>query len=265
MGFRKISRDVKLAAIRLHERNLLSLRDILDSCGFSERTWFRILKLWRETGDVVNHQPSTAMRGRLRALDREDIDCLLRLVRQNPDYFLDELMHLLATNQFISVHFTTIFRELEHADVSYKKLKRIAKERNETLRAAFIARMAQYDPSELGFIDETSKDERTPGRRYGRSRTGTRAEKKQVFVRGRRTSTEALLTLDGIVAGTVVEGSMTQELFLEWLENIVVSLAMNMYCQCTEKTKTLSAPEVFSLSWSPQRACNGQCKNTSRC
>ncbi|KAG2741850.1 hypothetical protein P692DRAFT_20750204 [Suillus brevipes Sb2] len=82
--------------------------------------------------------------------------------------------------------------------------------------------MAQYDPSELGFIDETSKDERTPGRRYGRSRTGTRAEKKQVFVRGRRTSTEALLTLDGIVAGTVVEGSMTQELFLEWLENIVL-------------------------------------------
>ncbi|KAG1735626.1 uncharacterized protein EDB91DRAFT_1144403 [Suillus paluster] len=53
------------------------------------------------------------MRGRLRALDREDIDCLLHLVRQNPDYFLDELMHLLATNQFISVHFTTIFRKLE--------------------------------------------------------------------------------------------------------------------------------------------------------
>ncbi|KAG2340442.1 hypothetical protein BDR05DRAFT_843179, partial [Suillus weaverae] len=133
MGFRKISRDVKLAAIRLHERNLLSLQDILDSCGFSECTWFRILKLWCETSDVVNHQPSTAMRGCLRALDREDIDCLLRLVRQNPDYFLDELMHLLATNQFISVHFTTIFHELERADVSYKKLKHIAKEHNETL------------------------------------------------------------------------------------------------------------------------------------
>ncbi|KAG2361203.1 hypothetical protein BDR07DRAFT_1509278 [Suillus spraguei] len=72
MGFRKISRDVKLAAIRLHERDLLSLRNILDSCGFSERTWFRILKLWRETGDIVNHQPT--LRGRLCALDHEDID-----------------------------------------------------------------------------------------------------------------------------------------------------------------------------------------------
>jgi hypothetical protein len=76
----------------------------------------------------------------------------------------------------------------------------------------------------LGFIDETSKDERTPGRHYGWSKKGKRAEKQQVFVRGRRTSAEALLTLDGIIAATVVEGSMTQELFLDWLENIVVRL-----------------------------------------
>jgi hypothetical protein len=35
-------------------------------------------------------------------------------------------------------------------------------------------------------------------------------------------STEALLTIDGIVASLVVEGSMTRELFLEFLEFIVV-------------------------------------------
>ncbi|KIJ21613.1 hypothetical protein PAXINDRAFT_65189, partial [Paxillus involutus ATCC 200175] len=83
--------------------------------------------------------------------------------------------------------------------------------------------MAQYDPQQLGFVDETSKDERTICRRYGRSQKGHRASKKQVFVRGRRTSTEALLTLDGIVAATVVEGSMTQALYLDWLETSVVS------------------------------------------
>jgi hypothetical protein len=51
--YRNISRDVKIAAIRLHERQLLNLNNILDCCGFSERTWYRILRLWRETGDVV--------------------------------------------------------------------------------------------------------------------------------------------------------------------------------------------------------------------
>ena len=48
------------------------------------------------------------------------------------------------------------------------------------------------------------------------------SRKKQVFVRGRRTSTEALLSLEGIVAGMVVEGSMTKEAFLHYLEFIVV-------------------------------------------
>lgn len=221
MGFRKISRDVKIAAVRLYERGLLDLEDILDCCGFARRTWFRVLKLWRETGDVVPE--AQTIRGRVRNLDHEDIAYLLELIRDNPDYFLDELLHLLETNRFISVHYTTIFRELERLNVSRKKLKKIAIERDEERRADFIARMAQYSPEELGFIDEMSKDGRSIGRRYGRSRKNTRAQKKQVFVRGRRTSTEALLTLDGIVAGTVVEGSMTKELFIEYLEFNVVS------------------------------------------
>jgi transposase len=221
MGYRFISRDVKIAAIRLYERDLIPLHLILDCCDFSERTWYRILQLYRETGDVINPKPSLC--GRIRLLDVDDLQYLLRLVRQNPDYFLDELLHLLKTNRFISVHYTTIHRELVRASVSYKRLKRIAKERDEGLRADFVGRMAQYSPEELGFLDETSKDDRTPSRHFGRSRKGRRAEKKQAFVRGRRTSTEALLTLDGIVAGTVVEGSMTKTGFLEYLEFNVVS------------------------------------------
>jgi hypothetical protein len=64
----------------------------------------------------------------------------------NPRYFLDGLMHLLKTNRFISVQFTKIFCEREHAGPNlYKKLERIAKEHNENLHAEFIARMAQYD------------------------------------------------------------------------------------------------------------------------
>jgi len=48
-----------------------------------------------------------------------------------------------------------------------------------------------------------------------------------VFVRGRRVSGEGLLTLDGIVASTVVEGSMTREKFLYFLEHTVVSTMLS--------------------------------------
>ena len=221
MGFRHISRDVKLAAIRLHELNLLSLEDILQCVGFSERTFYRILAIWRETGDVV--KPKKTHLGRPRSLDHDDLQYLLILVRDNPDYFLDELLDLLKTNRFISVHFTTIHRELEWAGVSHKKLKCIALERDEDRRAAFTIEMSQYTPCQMGFLDETSKDKRTPSRAYGRSKKGQRAQKKHVFLRGRRVSTEALLSIDGIVARTVVEGSMTREMFLDWMEFDVVS------------------------------------------
>jgi|ERR1700678_3455027 transposase len=246
MGYRIITRDVKIAAVRLYECELLDLEDILDCCGFSRRTWFRIWRLWCETGDVVPEKKT--IRGRVRHLDHEDLDYLLELIRDNPDYFLDELLYLLATNRFISVHYTTIYHELERLNISRKKLKKIALERNEERRADFVARMAQYDPEELGFLDEMSKDARSIGRRYGRSRKGRRAEKKQVFVRGRRTSTEALLTLDGIAAGTVVEGSMTKELFLEYLEFNVVSYMSSMLESL--RFDLILAPEVHSLSWS---------------
>jgi transposase len=220
MVYRTIQRDVKIAAIQLAERQLLPLSDILLCCGISRRTFYRIMKLWKETGDVINDPP--VLRGRYRTLHHTDIHYLLQLIRQNPDYFLDELLRLLKTNRFISVHFTTIYEELTRAGVSRKRLQRIALERNEALRADFIARMAQFFPEELGFIDEVSKDERTVGRRYGRSKCGTRARKSQPFVRGRRTSTVGVLSVDGFVAGTSVEGSLTKVSFLHWMEFTVV-------------------------------------------
>ncbi|KAG2132752.1 hypothetical protein DEU56DRAFT_717087, partial [Suillus clintonianus] len=125
----KICCDIKIAAVKLHEQKILSLEQILDCVGFSESTFWRMLKLWRETGDVVRHNYGTP--GRPRTLTFDDVNYLLRLVKHRPDWFLDKLPILLSDNRFISVHYTTIYRELSHAGMSCKKLKKIAKERNE--------------------------------------------------------------------------------------------------------------------------------------
>jgi len=127
--YRKISGDVKLAAIHLHEHQLLSLENILACVGFSESTFWRILKVWRETGDVVSI--SNRIRGRPRILQCDDVLYLVHLIRHRPEWFLDELLVLLDTNRFVSVHYVTIHCELERVGISLKKLKRIAKERNE--------------------------------------------------------------------------------------------------------------------------------------
>ena len=221
MPFRKISRDLKIAAVRLYERNLLPLVDILDCLQMSESTFYRVLNLWNNTGDVVRHTFGICSCPRI--LHFDDVHYLKQLVKACPDWFLDELLFLLETNRFISAHYTTVHRELIHANVSTKKLKKIASERNENLRADFIQHMAQYSPEQLGFLDEVSKDERTFCRRRGRSRKGTHAVKKGVFVRGRCFSAEGLLTINGMVSNTVVKGSMIRARFLEYLEFDVVS------------------------------------------
>jgi hypothetical protein len=66
--------------------------------------------------------------------------------------------------------------------------------------------MAQYLPEQLGFLDEVSKDERTSFRACWRSRKGTRVIHKGVFVREHCFSAEGLLTIDGMISNTVVEG-----------------------------------------------------------
>jgi hypothetical protein len=180
MLFRKISKDVKVAAMRMYDADLLPLGTILDFLDMSRRTFFRVRTLWIETGDVVRQ--TDGIKGQPRLLHFTDIDYLKRLIRHCPDRFLDELQYLLQTNRFIAVHFTTIHRELVRAGISTKKIKKIASECNENLRADYIARMAQYEPEQLGFLDEVSKDERSSACTRGRSRKGSRAVQKGVFV-----------------------------------------------------------------------------------
>jgi hypothetical protein len=119
MGYPTISWDLKLAAIRLYENDILDLEDILHSLDFSRRTFYSIWRLWRDTGDVVKPR-MVSVHGRMRNLDFTDLQYLLQLIHDYPDYFLNELLHLLKTNRFILVHYTTIHRELDQAGMSVK-------------------------------------------------------------------------------------------------------------------------------------------------
>lgn len=93
MGNRRISADVKICAMQLYERGLLTINDIIDCVGFSCSTFFCVLKLYQETGHIVN-DPSLS-RGRPRILHHDNITYLLQLIRLHPDWFLDKLLSLL--------------------------------------------------------------------------------------------------------------------------------------------------------------------------
>ena len=90
---RRIPREIKEAAIRLYEANVLPLAAILDYLRLSRATFFRTYAIWRATGDVV--RPMNGRRGRPRILHFSDVDYLKTLIQHRPDWFLDELLYLL--------------------------------------------------------------------------------------------------------------------------------------------------------------------------
>ena len=126
------------------------------------------------------------------------------------------------------VHFSPLYHHSSgtcSCKCFYQKVEMIAAERNEDLQVDFIWCMTQYEPEQLGFLDEYLKDERTSSWWHGRLWKGTHAVKKGVFICGWCFSVEGLLKLDRMVSNTVVEGSMTHVHFLQYLELEVV-----LYC-----------------------------------
>jgi transposase len=241
---RHIPEGCKLAAVMMYLSGKMDLDDeILPLVGISRATFYRCLSLWRNTGNVI--PAPSGLRGRPRLLVVEDIDWLLEIIAYDPDTFLDEFDDLLRTNRFIAVHYSTICRALQAAGISRKRISKIAIERDDILRGHFVRTMSAFTPEQLGFIDETSKDERTWARRYGRARRGRRIIKKAPFVRGTRLSGTGLLTIDGMMASTVCEGSMTAEKLMKWLEEEVVS---HYHGYVLRATVEVAPPDPFDLS-----------------
>jgi len=71
---------------------------------------------------------------------------------------------------------------------------------------------------------------------------------KQLFVCGHCVSATGLLTLDGIVAWTTVEGSMMKELFLEFLEHVVVRVSFTILQDLSISEMHYSASILHPLS-----------------
>lgn len=104
------------------------------------------------------------------------------------------------------------------------KLQKAALERNEIVRAHYLATIGEYyTRNQLIFIDESAKDERSLSRLYGYSPRNTPAQKKVVYIRGKRYTILPALTLEGFVGIDVFEGSCDKKKFADFVLDKVVS------------------------------------------
>jgi len=225
MGNRRISSDLKDCALTLWDKGW-ELEDITDALLVSQASLYLWQAILEEHGSLK--KPPSALHGLARILTCAVLTAVHTLYTTDPDLYLDELVLWLAIHHDIAISVSALQQNLTKAGLTRKILHKIALERDEVLRQQWSDMQASdnflADGSQFICLDETSKNEHTYARRYGRAYSGDRAELKDVFVHGDRYSLVAALTVDGYIAAHAVPGSFDSIDFLEFVQEQVVWL-----------------------------------------
>lgn len=217
---RKISRDLKERAVALvlSGSSVTGVADILGVSVDSVKRWSRNL---RSLGDV---QPHSALRGRRRVLSNTVLESIQDLIASSPSLYLDEIVSWLAVAHDQPVSISALQRSLVALGYTYKRLRKTAAQRDELTRSQWKADiLSRFTANQLVFADESSKDNRTLQRQYGRAPSGERASEVLSFARGVRYSILPALSIDGFLTVRVVRGSVDGSEFYDWVLSDLVS------------------------------------------
>lgn len=231
MVFRKISPDIKRRAIWLYSQGYIP-KACCELLSFSERSFWRFKKNLRLYNSVT--RPYSYLAGRPRILKTPEARAdLYALLEENPAMYLDEIQDWLIVAHQIGLAKSTLQKNLYELGISYKKLHKAAAEQDEEARAAFC-QYAQdnWVANQLVFVDETSKDDRTIYRHYGRSVIGQRASVIQPFKCGTRYSLVAAITVEGYMSMRVIERLVNTISFLNFIIDEVVCYIFFLFIIC---------------------------------
>ena len=91
---------------------------------------------------------------------------------------------------------------IEPASCTHHNLATYALQRDDTIRAQFVADVSLYQRETLLFIDETGTDNRDTIRKYRYSLRGKPLKAQKLLVRGEHLSCMVAMSIEGIVRGT---------------------------------------------------------------
>lgn len=221
MPFRHISQDIKERALWLRANDYIT-DDICEILGISERSIQRWQNNLDNHGSVI--PPANPLHGRPRTLNADQRHDVFTMLDDSPELFLDEIQDWIAVSHDALLSKTALHCLIRDAGVTHKMLRKAASERDEEARDVFKTFIREHLTADMVVTaDETSKDDRTIFRRFGRAPRGERANSSTDFVRGERYSIVAAISVDGYVATRVVPGSVDGDEFFDFIVQEVVS------------------------------------------
>ena len=215
-----ISDDLRRRIIAWREDGL-PIKAIAELAGCKDRVVYKILATHRDTGGV-RYAPSFLPRGRPRTLDNHDIDYISGLLAANPTLYLNKIQEKLESTHGVDVSIATISRTLDQLALSNKQVSKVAAEHNELLWATWVAAHGHIPKEYFVFLDESSVDDLTGQRQKGWSQIGRACVRRATFLRGQRYSILPALTVDGLIALDIFEGSVNKEKFIHFISTELV-------------------------------------------
>ncbi|KAJ7726614.1 hypothetical protein B0H16DRAFT_1665712 [Mycena metata] len=127
MVYRKISRDLKDAALRLWDLGWEE-DNIMRGLVVSWSSLYRWKKLFEESGSTI--RPPSPLVGRPQTITRAVLTACYDIYQKQPDLYLDELRWHLAIHHDIDISISALQKNLKDVGLTRKLLHKIARERD---------------------------------------------------------------------------------------------------------------------------------------
>ena len=192
----------------------LSFREIAERLCIASSTACEIFKRFELTGEVhPSRQPS---RPSLHKLSESEERLIVALIMECPTTYLHEVCKEIQQITGKSVSESTVCRILRRHGLT-RKVRMIALQRCEYLRAIFMAEVLLYSRDQFVWIDESGCDARNYRRKFGYSLRGTRAECDHLLVRGKKIPSIAALCTAGIMVVTSTTETINADIFYDFV------------------------------------------------
>lgn len=147
---------------------------------------------------------------------------MLEVIAHQPTIYMDELQDYLQEVFEVLPSITTLWRTLRRHNLTRKIVDKHVKERSEALRVVWRARQRLWRPEQVVAVDESACNERTMDRKRGWSFCNTSCVSHYSAIRSKRWSILPAMSVDGYMAYRVLQGSITSEIFEDFLEQDVL-------------------------------------------
>ncbi|EGB05445.1 hypothetical protein AURANDRAFT_66424 [Aureococcus anophagefferens] len=157
----------------------------------------RIVKIWRETGDVAT--PREGTRRRQGSMLPQHWQELRTALHYSPDLFLDEMKTVLWLAFEVRYSIGVILATMKRHGYTRRVLKQLAERRDAEEERTFIDVYSSLPGEYFVFVDETRKDPRGLHRKFGYGLVGTRTSVTSSFQRSSSYSATGVLSLQGMI------------------------------------------------------------------